>query len=73
MPAYVTGEGDPYRASTSGESVPNPFAQCCHGVGSQDPVPLEVIADADRRVRIPPSGSVAEDSRFQPAGDVPVH
>jgi hypothetical protein len=41
--------------STSGESDPNRLAQCCHGVGSQSRVPLQIIADAACRIRIPPS------------------
>jgi hypothetical protein len=37
---------------------PDPFRVSFHGVGSQDRAPIEVIADVDRRVRIPRSPQV---------------
>lgn len=40
---------------TSGESDPNPFRAEFLGVGVQGRVPLEDVANAARRVRIPPS------------------
>jgi len=47
---------DPCRLpSPRGEKDPNHIAQESHGVDSQSRVPLEVIANAARRVRIPPS------------------
>jgi hypothetical protein len=44
--------------SISGESGPSPFRVSFHGIGSQDRVLLEVIANAVPRVRIPPSPQV---------------